>query len=164
MNEVYIGLGSNLQQPILQLIKALNVLSKVDGIDLLAVSRYYRSKAVGPDQPDFVNLVCRVNTLLMPREMLAKLKFLELLLGRKTSKIRWGPRAIDLDLIYWQGIAMVDADLQLPHAACWQRLFVLLPWLDVSLHDLELSCLIRKSLLLARPLSLGNGCFCGGLE
>ena len=93
--------------------------------------------------------------------MLDKLQQIELNLGREKS-ITWGPRIIDIDLIYWENKIINSERLTIPHYDCWRRMFVLLPWLDV-VADTNLEALVRSQLTLAKPLAVGAGDFVGDL-
>ena len=162
MVDVYIALGSNLKQPVWQLRRALHSLKKHSAIDLVDISRLFYSNPVGPEQNKFFNLVCRLETTLLPYDLFLFMQNIEKLLGRVAS-VRWGPRVIDLDLIYWSGVEIGTDILNVPHKLCFQRIFVLQPWLDVAGHDEILAQKIRKYLLLCNTLGEGQGLFLGNI-
>lgn len=132
-----IGIGSNLDSPKDQVIRAIDSLNRLDGCQLLASSSLYASKPQGPqDQPDFVNAVAVIETTLSPQALLARLQALEIRQGK--NKLRhWGERVIDLDiLLYGQQVIHTD-DLQVPHPQMAHRDFVLLPLQEI-LPDCEI--------------------------
>lgn len=128
----YIGLGSNLDDPKQQLQQALEGLRQVPESRLTAVSRFYRSKPMGPaDQPDYVNAVVMFDTCLAPLALLDALQAIEQAQGRVREGERWGPRTLDLDLLLY-GPEVIDLPrLQVPHPGIIQRSFVLQPLFDL---------------------------------
>jgi 2-amino-4-hydroxy-6-hydroxymethyldihydropteridine diphosphokinase len=96
----YIGLGSNLSDPALQVRQALHSLTGLPQTLCVAVSRLYGSRPMGPvTQPDFVNAVAGLVTQLSALELLRQLRILEEQAGRPAVHEHWGPRVIDLDLL-----------------------------------------------------------------
>ena len=157
MHVFYLSLGSNLGFPKFNLNKAIALLGQ-ESIDVLAVSRFYYSKPMGPSQNNFYNLVCRCFSSFSPLDILECVKNIEKVMGRARS-LKWGPRLIDIDIIYCCG-QDIDSDiLVIPHAGCWERLFVLHPWLDVVEGEV-LRTKINKALLLNRCRDIGSGWFC----
>lgn len=130
---VYIGLGANLGDPRRQVEQAIAELAILPHGRLLAVSPLYRTAPVGPpDQPDYINAVARIDTLLSPRGLLVALQCIERRHGRVRDGSRWGPRTLDLDILLY-GDAQIDAPgLHLPHAEMHRRAFVLVPLADIA--------------------------------
>ncbi len=127
----YIALGANLQEPLRQLQQALQHLAEHAAITVLACSSFYRSAPVGPqDQDDFINAACQISTELAPDALLAQLQRIESAHGRQRLR-HWGPRSLDLDLLFYDDLVLHDAQLTLPHPRIAERAFVLYP-----LHDL----------------------------
>ncbi len=125
-----IGLGSNLGDPAANVRAAIEALSEVGKV--AARSRLYRTKPWGRvDQPDFCNAAAIVETQLAPRELLERLKALERRLGRKPSE-RWGPRAIDFDILFYDDMSLDEPGLQLPHPRLLERAFVLVPLAEID--------------------------------
>ena len=94
-----IGIGSNLDDPVRQVKEALEELDTIPDSVLIDQSSLYSSKPMGPaDQPDYVNAVAAIDTLLSPGELLQALQKIEQRLGRQHTGEKWGPRVIDLDL------------------------------------------------------------------
>ena len=128
----YIALGSNLEDPTRQVHRAMENLSREEGIRLELRSRLYRSSPLGPqDQPDFVNAAVGVLTELSARQLLDRLLSIEKLMGRDRRE-RWGPRVIDLDLIWMIGEPIDEPGLKLPHPGVSERNFVLYPLADIA--------------------------------
>jgi len=103
-----------------------------EGVAVEAVSRVYETAPREvEDQPAFLNAACRVRTELDPSALLDLVKGIERELGRVEGP-RFGPRAIDLDILMWEGGAWRDARLEVPHPRLGERRFALVPLLDVS--------------------------------
>ena len=145
----YIGLGSNLNLPARQVGAALARLARTPQVKLLAQSKLYRSAPMGePGQPDYVNAACMVETALPPPELMQALLAVERDAGRVRDGRKWGPRALDLDLLHYEGVAMNTPALTLPHAGIAQRNFVLVPLAEIA-PALEIPGLGRVSELAA---------------
>ncbi|WP_320823827.1 2-amino-4-hydroxy-6-hydroxymethyldihydropteridine diphosphokinase [Reinekea sp.] len=133
MKRVYIGLGSNLGAPEQQIGQAVNRLANLLKCQDPIFSPWYRTSAVGgpPDQPDYLNAVCRLQTDLTPEHLLRELQAIETQAGRVRT-IRWGPRTLDLDIIWYQQVHIDTPTLTLPHPRAHLRAFVLQPLLDLG--------------------------------
>ena len=128
----YIGLGSNLQQPLAQLRRALPALNAIPRTSLRAASSFYLSSPMGPaDQPDYVNSVAALDTGLQPLDLLDQLQRIEQAHGRQRG-IRWGPRTLDLDLLLYGGQIIRNDRLTVPHPGIGKRAFVLLPLAELD--------------------------------
>lgn len=128
----YIGLGSNLDDPIEQVLTACGELKQLTESRLLACSSLYRSPPMGPaDQPDYINAVAAVETYLEPRPLLAELQAIEQQHGRKRER-RWGARTLDMDLLIYGDRVLSDATLTLPHPGLAERAFVLYPLQQIA--------------------------------
>ena len=130
----YIGVGSNLDDPVSQVMAALDGLGRLPDSRLVAVSGLYRNPPMGPqDQPDYVNAAAGVLTQLSPESLLAALQTLENRQGRiRTQGDRWGPRVIDLDLLVYGTCELQRPGLNLPHPGISERNFVLFPLRDIA--------------------------------
>ncbi|WP_150047337.1 MULTISPECIES: 2-amino-4-hydroxy-6-hydroxymethyldihydropteridine diphosphokinase [Methylomonas] len=150
--EAYIGLGSNLDEPLRQVLSAADEIAQQAQIRKLGLSALYGSAPVGPqDQPDYVNAVMRVATLCTPHELLAVLQQIENQHGRVRNQ-RWGARTLDLDLLLYAEEIIDTADLQVPHPELIRRAFVLYPLADVAPADLPIPGLgVLADLLAACP-------------
>jgi 2-amino-4-hydroxy-6-hydroxymethyldihydropteridine diphosphokinase len=132
MITAYVGLGSNLQQPLTQLRTALSAIEQLPASRVVRVSSVYRSAAIGPgEQPDYLNAVLRLDTALEPHAVLEALQDIELAQGRQ-RKVRWGPRSIDLDVLLYGNSSLATRTLTVPHPAMRQRNFVLYPLAEIS--------------------------------
>ena len=131
---VYVGLGSNLDNPRSQVSKAVESIAELRSTQLVAVSHLYQNPPMGPqDQPDYVNAVAGLLTQQSAREFLLALQALERSLGRvRTEGDRWGPRKIDLDLLVYGSAHESLPDLILPHPGILERNFVLFPLCDIA--------------------------------
>ena len=129
---VFVGLGSNLDEPLRQVSQAFDELAELDETQLLAVSPCYRSPPLGPPgQSDYINAVAMLDTSLAPLVLLDALQAIENNHGR-TRDVRWGSRTLDLDvLLYGDRIIDLSPRLCVPHPEMLNRAFVLIP-----LHDL----------------------------
>lgn len=129
----YVALGSNLADPAEQVTAALGRLPGIPGTRLIARSRLWASRPLGPqDQPDFVNAVAGLLTQLDARELLGELQALERAMGRTDPVVRWGPRSIDLDLLALGSDELSEPALCLPHPGVHERDFVLYPLAELA--------------------------------
>jgi 2-amino-4-hydroxy-6-hydroxymethyldihydropteridine diphosphokinase len=125
-----IALGANMGEPRENLDLALALLR--EATDLQLVSNYYTTAPVGgPEQPDYLNAVCILESELPAMDLLSLLHGIEKSLGRERVE-HWGPRTIDLDLIQYGGLLSNALELQLPHPRAHLRRFVLQPWFEIE--------------------------------
>jgi 2-amino-4-hydroxy-6-hydroxymethyldihydropteridine diphosphokinase len=128
----YVAIGSNLNQPRERVLEACERLRALPGTRLEARSRLYLTRPMGPqDQPDFVNAAAGLLTQMGARELLDALLAIERQMGRIRQE-RWGPRLIDLDLVWMVGGTISEPGLTLPHPAVSTRNFVLYPLGDIA--------------------------------
>ncbi|WP_331154260.1 2-amino-4-hydroxy-6-hydroxymethyldihydropteridine diphosphokinase [Steroidobacter sp.] len=129
----YVALGSNLDQPLVQIELAFTALASLAKCRLVARSNLYKTQPLGPqDQPEFINAAAGLLTQLTARELLVELKRLERELGRELPVVRWGPRRIDLDLLVYADAQISESDLTVPHRGLPERNFVLYPLRDIA--------------------------------
>lgn len=141
MAKVYLGLGSNKGDRLRFLKSALAGIRKLNRTRVEAVSSVYETEPVGnKDQSQFLNAVAVIDTALSPQELLRELKTIEQLLGRK-ERIRWGPREIDIDILYYDDLVVNEGPLRIPHGEVANRRFVLIPLSEIAR---ELSDPVRK--------------------
>ena len=134
MNKVYIALGSNLANPQAQLISALQAMNELSDSKLVAVSSFYQSKPLGPqDQPDYVNAVVCLETSLSPLALLDELQRIEHEQGRVRLR-RWGERTLDLDILLYSDHIIQSERLTVPHYDMHQREFVIIPLAEIAPH------------------------------
>ena len=129
---VYIGLGSNLENPAQQITKALEAIQEIPNTQLIKHSSLYCGKPVGPqDQPDFTNAVAELSTTLSPLALLSQLQKIENEHGRVRER-HWGPRTLDLDLLLYGEDTIDHPQLIVPHREMLRRSFVLYPLFEIS--------------------------------
>jgi len=126
---IYIGLGSNLGN------KEENIHGAIEFIrekcEILKTSSLYEAEPVGyKDQDWFLNCVIKAETSLSPRELLRFLQSIESKLGRVLT-VKNGPRIIDLDILFYNGVVVQEDDLVIPHLRLHERLFVLMPLCEI---------------------------------
>jgi len=132
MNGVFIGLGSNLADPELQIKAAITALDLVDEVSVITQSSLYSSPPMGPqDQPDYINAVVEIETTLFAHNLLDQLQSIEQQQGR-IRKRHWGERTIDLDLLLYGANILDDERLQVPHPGIALRSFVLYPLAEIA--------------------------------
>jgi 2-amino-4-hydroxy-6-hydroxymethyldihydropteridine diphosphokinase len=130
--EAGIALGSNLGDPAKNVASALARLAQIPGVALERSSSLYRSEPWGRrDQPEFVNAAAIVSTTLSARELLDRLQDEEQAAGRRDGG-KWGPRALDLDLLWYANEVSPDPHLTLPHPEIARRTFVLMPLAEIA--------------------------------
>ena len=125
-----VALGANIGSPREQMDLAVALLR--EATEVSAVSSYFVTKPVGgPEQPDYLNAVCILESDLPATDLLAVLQGIEKSLGRERNE-RWGPRTIDLDLIQYGSLLSAADELELPHPRAHERRFVLEPWFEIE--------------------------------
>ncbi len=129
----YIGLGSNLEQPIQQIHAGIAALAQLPQTQIVVYSSFYRSAPVGMTaQPDFVNAVCTIETKLAAADLMRRLLQLENKHGRTRAAGKGGPRTLDLDLLLYESDILATAELTLPHPRMHERAFVLAPLAEIA--------------------------------
>lgn len=133
MTKVYLGLGSNLGDRQQLLSAARGALAAEEGIRVTGVSALYQTAPVGgpSGQPDFLNAVLQIETLLSPQQLLARCLALEARGGRQRLEL-WGPRTLDIDLLDYGGEVLAEPGLSLPHPRLQERAFVLVPLAELA--------------------------------
>ncbi|MBI2518223.1 MAG: 2-amino-4-hydroxy-6-hydroxymethyldihydropteridine diphosphokinase [Opitutae bacterium] len=125
--QAIVGLGANLGDRWATLQAALGFLRETPGVAAVEASPVFETDPVGVlDQPLFLNLVAGVTTSRGPEALLQRMMEIELRLGRQRA-VRWGPRTIDLDLLWFAGETRVGPVLELPHPRMFERAFVVEP-------------------------------------
>jgi 2-amino-4-hydroxy-6-hydroxymethyldihydropteridine diphosphokinase len=130
--QVYLGLGSNLENPAAQLRAARFAISNVSGIVETTFSSLYSSAPMdGKNQPDYVNAVMGIETTLPVLELLAKMQEIENAQGRIREE-RWGSRTLDIDILLFGDEIINFPDLIVPHYGITNRAFVLYPLFEIA--------------------------------
>jgi 2-amino-4-hydroxy-6-hydroxymethyldihydropteridine diphosphokinase len=150
----YVALGSNLNQPRERVLEAFERLVGLRDTRLELRSSLYLTHPMGPqDQPDYVNAAAGLLTQLSAQELLAELLHIERAMGRNRQE-RWGPRIVDLDLLWMLGPPIDEPHLKLPHPGVSERNFVLYPLNDIA-PTLAIPALGRVASLKSRVNSDG---------
>jgi 2-amino-4-hydroxy-6-hydroxymethyldihydropteridine diphosphokinase len=132
MVHVYLSVGSNLDNPIVQVKKAILELDKHLYVNVIRFSKIYQSKPLGfIPQPDFINAAIYLITSLSPTVLLNYLQRIEQIHHRKKTK-RWGPRTLDLDLLLYGNQTINTLQLTVPHQEMMNRSFVLYPLDEIA--------------------------------
>jgi len=132
---VYLSLGSNIGNRSEHIIAASALINKRIG-KVAKSSHFYETQAWGnTDQDPFINQVVLVNTLLEPRKLLEEITYIERELGRE-RKEKWGPRTIDIDILFYGKRVIRDKGLEIPHPDLHKRAFILVPMMELD-PDLE---------------------------
>ncbi len=165
----FIAIGSSALDGIEQVGSAVEHLRQHAEIDVVSVSPWFATAPVGQVQSRFINGVVEVFTSLPPLQLLDALQQMERDLGRMPGE-RWGPRAIDLDLLAYSEAEFHDQRLMLPHPALWYRRFVLDPWEQIAgdwmvpRWDMSVADLRQRLLQRALPVRLTGGSRAGRQE
>lgn len=130
----FIGIGSNLGDSLGNCRQAIQAIGAERGNKIVACSSFYLTEPVGrKDQNWFVNAVIAVETNFSPRQLMEFLMHIEKNMGRE-RKERWGPRIIDLDILFYENLICQENNLQIPHPEIAKRRFVLRPLKDIAPH------------------------------
>lgn len=132
MTSVYLSLGSNIGNRLAYLKSALQALAALPKTDLVGQSSFYETKAWGKtDQADFLNMACQLETQLSAHQLLYYCQKIEQVLKRE-RKEHWGPRTIDIDLLFYGQEQIVSPRLTIPHPYLQERAFVLVPLAELN--------------------------------
>jgi 2-amino-4-hydroxy-6-hydroxymethyldihydropteridine diphosphokinase len=159
MPRCHISLGGNSGTVAETFGRAIDRLGKNAGCSVVALSRFHQTAPVGDQAGDrFLNAAAELQTSLDPMELLDLLQLIERELGRVRT-VHWGPRTLDLDLLYYGSQIIDSTRLIVPHPAAWYRRFVLDPLVEIA-PDLEhpvkqATMRVLRERLLARPLPVG---------
>jgi 2-amino-4-hydroxy-6-hydroxymethyldihydropteridine diphosphokinase len=130
--DAFLGLGSNLGDRHWHLAEAVHRLHSPAEVSVVAASSVYETAPVGyTNQPHFLNAVIQLATAVGPEELLRRCLAVEQALGR-VRRDRWGPRTIDIDVLWYDSVTRDDATLTLPHPRMHERAFVLIPLAEVA--------------------------------
>lgn len=132
----FIGLGSNLENPVNQVRSAIEEIADIPSVSLLAQSALYETKAIGPKQPDYINAVVHIKTTLTPQDLFAALKAIEIA-HHRLREVKWGPRTLDCDILLYGSQRVQTSELHIPHPEMLNRGFVMIPLMEIA-PDLSL--------------------------
>ncbi|MCS7298500.1 MAG: 2-amino-4-hydroxy-6-hydroxymethyldihydropteridine diphosphokinase [Spirochaetia bacterium] len=148
MKKVILSLGSNIEPRNVFIERAIEKLRV--GVNILKISRIYQTKPWGyEEQNDFLNLSLVGYTNLLPFELLTFIKDIEKSVGRK-DRFKWGPREIDIDIVYYSSIVIHTNTLRIPHPYRLDRRFVLIPTFEIEPnfidpeYNISISKLVQK--------------------
>ena len=153
MNEhiVYLSIGSNVGDKKKNLKDATAILDSHDKIDVVAISSFYKTEPQNfTDQDWFVNAALKIKTALAPEELLFDIKTLEKDLDINGKPFRFGPRIIDLDIVYYDHMILKTILLEIPHPRMHERCFVLRPICDIGAHTIHPVFNLRSDELLKK--------------
>lgn len=129
-NDVYLGLGTNVGDKTKNLINAVDILGRK--LKIIKTSRIYPSKPVGYTQQDiFLNMALYCQTEMDAKTLFRFIKDVEREVGR-IERFRWGPREIDIDILFYNNQVINDGDIIVPHPRLHERDFVLIPLMDIN--------------------------------
>lgn len=132
VNNIFIGLGSNLSDPIQQVLMAMEALQAIPEIAVVQKSSLYASPPMGPqDQPDYINAVVELSSDLSAHALLDCLQAIEQQQGRVRLR-HWGERTLDLDILVFGEHEINDERLVIPHPGIIERAFVLYPLAEIA--------------------------------
>jgi len=133
LNSAIIAIGSNLGDKRQNCLQGINALDHMPDIEVTDRARFYRTAPVDyTDQDWFVNTAIRIATNLEPGDLLTRLKQIERESGRDRKTVRFGPRILDLDIIFFDALVLRTPTLEIPHPRMHKRRFVLAPICDID--------------------------------
>jgi 2-amino-4-hydroxy-6-hydroxymethyldihydropteridine diphosphokinase len=132
MDGIFLLLGTNRGELKTNLLTALDEIEK-QNIAIVKKSKIYKTKPWGKcDQPDFLNMAVEVDCTYTPRELLRVIKNIESKMGREEPVVKWGPRIIDIDILFYGSHVVHEKDLTIPHKEFYNRPFAIKPLSDIS--------------------------------
>jgi 2-amino-4-hydroxy-6-hydroxymethyldihydropteridine diphosphokinase len=133
LSQVFIALGSNQGDRDLNLLRAVAEIGRLAGTRITALSDFHETAPVGPvQQPDYLNGAAKLETSLSPRQLLAELQRIEREVFRRVGTVRWGPRTMDLDILFFGEMVLSEDGLTIPHPRLHERRFVLEPLAEIA--------------------------------
>jgi 2-amino-4-hydroxy-6-hydroxymethyldihydropteridine diphosphokinase len=130
-NTTYLSLGSNVGNRAYNIIFALSILQSSSFVNIKKISSFYATSPIGPQQRNFYNIAVKAETSLNPQSLLSLVKQIEEIMGRKKT-LCWGPRIIDIDILFFNDFVIENDNLTIPHKEILNRLFVLIPLNEIS--------------------------------
>ena len=150
---VYLSLGSNLGNRKRNLELCCDKIKHIR-IRQIKCSSIYETSPIGPSKRKFLNLVVKIKTSIPPEKLLKELKQIEASMGRTKDKLKWGPRPIDIDILFYEKkVLNIGRKLIIPHKLISERLFVLIPLNEISpglvhpVYNITVSEMLKNALL-----------------
>ena len=132
-SNVFIALGSNQGDRELNLLRAIAEIGKLAATRITALSNFYDTDPVGPvKQENYLNAVLRAETPLSPHELLGELQRIETVEFKRVRTVHWGPRPMDLDILFYGDTVLAGETLTIPHPRLHERGFVLVPLAEIA--------------------------------
>lgn len=132
MNSAFLSLGSNIKNRMVFILNAILEIQKLENTGIKKISPFYKTSAYGNlNQDFFINMCLELETNLSPKKLMKDLKVIEQKVGRKPRE-KWGPREIDIDILFFNSFILDEPNLQIPHPDLHNRLFVLKPLSDIA--------------------------------
>ncbi len=148
---VYLSIGSNIGDKKKNLNDAVSTLNRHDQIHVVEVSSFYKTEPQNfTDQEWFVNAALKIKTNLGPKDLLVVIKTLEKNLDRDGKPFRFGPRIIDIDIVYYDDLVFKTKHLEIPHPRMHERCFVLIPICDIGAQTIHPVLKLRSDELLKK--------------
>ncbi len=131
-NDIFLGIGSNKGDKDKFILQAVGLIDKNEKCEVVKCSSIYETTPSGKvDQANFLNTVIQIESSYEPAELFAEIKAIEMALGRE-STVRWGPREIDVDILFYNSLIYNSNDLVIPHPEIIKRDFVIVPMLEIA--------------------------------
>lgn len=151
LHTVYLSIGSNVGNKPDNLKRAISILDQESDIEVVETSSFYQTEPQNyTDQDWFVNAALKIKTGLHPEDLMAVLKNIENNLDKDGKPFRFGPRIIDLDIIYYDDLIFKTRHLEIPHPRMHERCFVLIPICDIGARTLHPILNVRSDELLKK--------------
>ena len=133
----YLGLGTNIGDKSKNLKTAINYINDLENTSIIITSKFITTSPYGYlDQDDFLNTVVKVKTDFSPQTLLKKINLIEKKMGR-VREIHWGPRIIDIDILYYENLIVNDENLKIPHPEIPKRMFVLNSLIEICPNKID---------------------------
>lgn len=133
MHQAFLSIGSNLGDPVYNCMSGITLLCSAGQVELVTLSPFYWTEPVDYlEQQWFLNAALKIRTPLAPLKLLDRLQTVQAVLGRKADMIRFGPRLLDLDIIFYDDMLFSSERLSIPHPRMHKRRFVLQPICDID--------------------------------
>jgi 2-amino-4-hydroxy-6-hydroxymethyldihydropteridine diphosphokinase len=132
-SDIFIALGTNQGDRELNLLRAVAEIGRLAATRITALSSFYDTQPVGPvNQENFLNAVLNLESSFSPHGLLAELQRIETAVFRRIRTVHWGPRPIDLDILFYGDLIVAEEELTIPHPRLHERGFVLVPLAEIA--------------------------------